>query len=199
VLSSPEPKPRPRAKDVAARALATLDEKHGRAAELLVPKEPYDLPPPILEAELASLQAAVGEVTLEGEIGRLTLVHAYSDAPRQELTFRDAAHLRTLVQIFPGARVVAITKPAVDHDAAEPPLDPLDLEADGFPPAADSSPQSNSPQSAPTDSSPQSNSPQSNSPQSNSPQSAPTDSSPQSNSPQSNSPQSADAEEDPFA
>lgn len=103
-----------------------------RDAVLDVPATPYDLPPPLLEHELASLQAAVSEVTLEGEIGRLTLVHAYTDGDRPELTFRDAAHLRTLVQIFPGARVVAIRKPPKESDAAEPPVDPLDLESDTF-------------------------------------------------------------------
>ncbi len=146
VLQPPPPKPVSKAREAAARAYREAMGGEGREATLAVPAEPYDLPPPLLEHELASLQAAVSEVTLEGEIGRLTLVHAYSSQPRQELTFRDAAHLRTLVQIFPGARVVAITKPDVSaegaspsaveelHDAAEPPEDPFDLgEALDFP------------------------------------------------------------------
>ncbi len=122
------PKTRGKAKDVAARAFREAMGGEGREATLAVPAEPYDLPPPLLEHELASLQAAVSEVTLEGEIGRLTLVHAYTSQPRQELTFRDAAHLRSLVQIFPGARVVAVRTPPHPHDAAEPPDDPLALE-----------------------------------------------------------------------
>jgi hypothetical protein len=150
----PEPKTRGKAKDVAARAFrATLLEEGGRA-DVHAPVEPYDLPPAMTEAEIVSLHAAAEEVTLEGELGRLTLVRAYTDQKRQELTYRDAACLRTLVQIFPGARVVAIRKPTSPEperdvsaegaapsavpielsDAAEPPEDPLDLgEALDFP------------------------------------------------------------------
>jgi hypothetical protein len=113
---APPPRKPSKAKAVAMAAhRAALGDA---LADTLVPAEPYDLPPSVTDAEVASLSAIVEEVHLHAELGDLVMVRHYSDAPRQEISFRDAATLRNIVEVFPGARVVKITKPvAIDVDA----------------------------------------------------------------------------------
>ena len=107
------PKTRGKAKDVAAGAFRATLLEEGGGADVRAPVEPYDLPPAMTEAEIASLHEAAEEVTLEGEIGTLTLVRAYTGQERKELTYRDAAALRTIVQIFPARASSPSARPHV--------------------------------------------------------------------------------------
>jgi hypothetical protein len=119
-LTPPAPKPLSKAKEKAQRAyLAALEG--GGEAPLAVPAEPYELPPAMTEAEIASLEALAEEIRLtSAELGDIVMVRRYGPDPaRAEITFRDLAALRTIVQTLPGARVVGIKRPQVPPPAID--------------------------------------------------------------------------------
>lgn len=62
------------------------------------------------EAELARLEALAKEITIASDAGEIVLVpeHTPHIAERTELTFREAAFLRLVVDAFPGARVTKV-------------------------------------------------------------------------------------------
>lgn len=116
-LSSPDPK-KVKAKDVARATNEAL---------LPVPKEYRDQiahneafrPAKWIEPEaIASLEELGAEVTLAGEaFGDVTFVKSYTGKDRKEITYKDAATLRLLVDAFPGAHVAAFvsTKSSLQH------------------------------------------------------------------------------------
>jgi len=118
------PKPVSQAKEKAQRAyLAALES--GGEAPLAVPAEPYELPPAMTEAEIVSLEALAEEIHLtSAELGDIVMVRRYGPDPtRAEITFRDLAALRTIVQVLPGARVIGLKRPPLrpgdEHPQAE--------------------------------------------------------------------------------
>jgi len=112
-LTPSAPKPS-KAKERAAAAYRATLEKGGEA--VFVDVAPHTLPERIPEASVEALESAVEEITLAtADLGALTLVKAYSEeGERNELTFKDAATLRDIVSVFPGARVVKISRPSGD-------------------------------------------------------------------------------------
>lgn len=107
-----EPKP-----SAAQRAREMFQAQLGPKATATVekPVAPFEPAKAIAEAQVRELEAACEEVTLDvPDIGRVHLVRERTpDCPadRVELTFREAATLRLMVDSFPGARVVGIKQP----------------------------------------------------------------------------------------
>lgn len=102
-------KPR-KAADIAREALAL---GFGRSTTVTIADPPpFDPAKAIDPADIAALEAAHPEVTLYSEElgGSVTLVTAPTSHDRLEITFRDAATLRLLVDTFPGARVIALAR-----------------------------------------------------------------------------------------
>ncbi len=103
------PKPR-KAADIAREALAL---GLGRSTTVTIAEPPpFEAAKAIDPADVAALEAAHPEVTLYSEElgGSVTLVSAPTNQDRLEMTFRDAATLRLLVDAFPGARVIALAR-----------------------------------------------------------------------------------------
>jgi hypothetical protein len=102
------------------------------APEPAPPPAPAD-PPPALDSaaafraakevdplQIGRLEALCQEVHLVApEIGDLFLVPEHTGQARLELTFREAAALRQMVDQFPGARVVALRRASEPPPAAE--------------------------------------------------------------------------------
>lgn len=104
------------------------------ARSLPRPQTPYAPAKEIPQAEVLALNALGLELELsaEGLPEHVWLVPSRTTEPRTELTFREAATLRLLVDAFPGARIVGLSpaKPRAVDAKLEPILE-VDLKLDG--------------------------------------------------------------------
>jgi hypothetical protein len=103
---APPPKAKPPATEAAAAPLAAPAPAVDSAAVFAAAREVDPL-------QIGRLEALCQEVHLVSpDLGDLYLVREHTGQQRLELTFREAAALRQMVDQFPGARVVALTRPA---------------------------------------------------------------------------------------
>lgn len=114
----PEPPPgAPQAPGAAARAREAYEA--ARAAAVQIEVEPFRAPPRIDPDKLDALAKATGEVVLDSALGTIALVPKPTGRlDRTELTFEEAATLRTLVDAFPGSRIIGI-RSAAQRDAED--------------------------------------------------------------------------------
>jgi hypothetical protein len=117
----PPPAPMPPSA-AAARARAA----HDAAVERETSDPFHDAAPPFAAAKeidplrIAELEALTPEIHLVSpDLGDIYLVKVHSSATRTELTFREAATLRQLVDQFPGARVVQL-RPGAQSEPTPP-------------------------------------------------------------------------------
>lgn len=107
-LVPPPPKPETAAQR-ARRAFEATLAPTGPVVQLTPP--PFEPAKSIPEAELVALEELAEEITLTTpELGEVFLVREHTAADRLELTFREAATLRLIVDSFPGARIVGFRK-----------------------------------------------------------------------------------------
>lgn len=114
-LEAPAPPPAvagaPQAPGAAERAREAYER--ARAAAVQIEVEPFHAPPRIDPDKLDALKAVASEVVLESKLGTIALVPKTTGRlDRTELTFEDAATLRTLVDAFPGSRIISLTSAA---------------------------------------------------------------------------------------
>lgn len=111
VLTNPEKGP-PKAREAARRAFVAA---FPQAAGVVVEAAPFEPAKDIPAENLEALERAGSEFTLDVDpnVSRdpIVLVPRRTGKPRRfELTFREAATLRLIVDAFPGARLVKLTK-----------------------------------------------------------------------------------------
>lgn len=107
----------------AARARAAWEAlTAGDSPATLDDSSPYAPPLAAIDPnDLARLEALADEIHIHSEtVGPLVLVREHSKTPRPEveLTYREAAFLRLIVDAFPGARVTKVTPPKTGGEAA---------------------------------------------------------------------------------
>jgi hypothetical protein len=107
--------PKPAAKLSAAERTKAMFET--LAARVHVDPPPFEPAKAIAEQELDALAKVATEIHLVSpELGDVWLVKAYTanDGARMEVSFKDAATIRLLIDSFPGSRVVELVKPSQD-------------------------------------------------------------------------------------
>lgn len=122
---SPAPTSRGRAKELARLSLEAVapvppalqpnPSTNGATEHESLPPPPDPLPP-LDPASVEALEQLGVEVTLADGLLRdaaVTLVPAYTQTGRLELTYRDLATLRYALDLFPGSHLVSFTRPHV--------------------------------------------------------------------------------------